>query len=113
MKPAEFISPHGRHLLDRRNFLRLTGGVMGSLGLAQLLAAETTPAAFTGKAPLRPDIDPNNPYAPRAPHFTPAAKQVLVIYLPGAVSHVDTFDYKPALAKLHGQKAPFIPAVAK
>ena len=40
-----------------------------------------------------------------------AARQVLVIYCPGAVSHVDTFDHKPALTKLHGQKPPGIPAV--
>ena len=39
------------------------------------------------------------------------AKQVLVIYCPGAVSHVDTFDYKPDLYKLHGKKPPGIPAV--
>ena len=39
------------------------------------------------------------------------AKRVLVIYCPGAVSHVDTFDYKPELVKYHGQKPPGIPAV--
>jgi hypothetical protein len=39
------------------------------------------------------------------------AKRVLVVFCPGAVSHVDTFDYKPMLAKLHGQKPPQIPAV--
>jgi hypothetical protein len=39
------------------------------------------------------------------------AKQVLVIYCPGAVSHVDTFDYKPDLEQFHGQKPPGIPAV--
>ncbi|NRB74676.1 MAG: DUF1501 domain-containing protein, partial [Verrucomicrobiales bacterium] len=61
--------------------------------------------------PIRPDIDPDNPYLPRQGHFQGAAKQVLVIFCPGAVSHVDTFDYKPALAKLHGQKPPGLPAV--
>ncbi|MCB1225947.1 MAG: DUF1501 domain-containing protein, partial [Verrucomicrobiales bacterium] len=39
------------------------------------------------------------------------AKQVLVIYCPGAVSHVDTFDYKPMLSKFHGEKPPGIPEV--
>ncbi len=39
------------------------------------------------------------------------AKQVLVIYCPGAVSHVDTFDYKPELKNLHGKKPPGLPAV--
>ena len=78
--PPENLSPHGRALLSRRSFLHLAGVTMGGLGLAQLLAAETDPSAFTGKQPVRPDIDPNNPYAPRPPHFPAAATQVLVIY---------------------------------
>ena len=113
---SEHLTPHGRNLLDRRNFLRNTAGTLGGLGLAQLLAkdgygAAGDPAQFSGKAPIRPDIDPDNPYHPRGAHFDAAAKQVLVIYCPGAVSHVDTFDYKPALEKFHGQKPPGIPAV--
>ena len=112
MKPrSEHISPHGRRLLDRRNFMRNTGFALGGLGLAQLLDADDDPAAFSGKAPVRPDIEANNPYAPRPPHFETPAKQVLVIFCPGAVSHVDTFDYKPKLSKLHGKTAPFIPQV--
>ncbi len=110
------MTPFGRRLLDRRNFMKNTGFSLGGLGLAQLLAGEglassENPAEFSGKAPIRPDIDPDNPYLPRQGHFQGAAKQVLVIFCPGAVSHVDTFDYKPALAKLHGQKPPGLPAV--
>ena len=113
---SEHLTPHGRNLLDRRNFLRNTAGTLGGLGLAQLLAkdgygAAGDPTQFSGKAPIRPDIDPDNPYHPRPGHFDGAAKQVLVIYCPGAVSHVDTFDYKPALEQFHGQKPPGIPAV--
>ena len=112
MNEAENISPMGQRLLDRRHFVKNTAGALGGLGLAQLLSAkEEDPTAFSGKLPIRPDIDPNNPYSSRASHFDAAAKQVLVIYCPGAVSHVDTFDYKPALEKIHGQKAPFIPEV--
>jgi len=107
----EHLTPHGRHLLDRRNFMRNAGFALGGLGLSSLLASEDDPTAFTGKTPLRPDIDPDNPYAPRQAHFQGAAKQVLVIFCPGAVSHVDTFDYKPELAKYHGKKPPGIPAV--
>ncbi len=110
MNNAEHISPLGRGLLNRRDFMRHTGLALGALGLADLLASDD-PSAFSGKTPIRPDIDPDNPYAPRPPHFETAAKQVLVIFCPGAVSHVDTFDYKPELSKLHGQKAPFIPEV--
>jgi hypothetical protein len=107
----ENLTPHGRKLLDRRGFMKNTAFSLGGLGLAQLLAAEDDPASFSGKTPIRPQIDPDNPYLPRNGHFAAAAKQVLVIYCPGAVSHVDTFDYKPDLAKFHGQKPPGIPEV--
>lgn len=114
---AEKLSRHGRALLNRRGFLHQTGMGLGGIGLAKLLAAEgllaapADPSAFTGKKPVRPNIDPDHPYAPRAPHFPAAAEQVLVIYCPGAVSHVDTFDYKPDLARFHGQKPPGVPTV--
>ncbi|QDU39504.1 hypothetical protein Mal4_38490 [Maioricimonas rarisocia] len=112
---AEHLSPQGRRLLDRRSFLGTAGLSTAGLALAGLLKADgllagDAPAAG-GKVPIRPEIDPNNPYAPRPAHFEMPAKQVLVIFCPGAVSHVDTFDYKPALTKLHGQKPPGIPDV--
>lgn len=112
---AEFLSMHGRRLLDRRSFLSTAGLSAAGLGLAgllqndQLLADEVFAAGE--KPPIRPQVDPNRPYAPRKQHFESRAKQVLVIYLPGAVSHVDTFDYKPSLVQLHGQKPPGLPAV--
>ena len=111
MNQPEHLTPHGRQLLKRRSFMRNSGLTLGGLGLAQLLAAENDPAAFSGKTPIRPNIDPDNPYTPRGSHFAGAAKQVLMIYCPGAPSHVDTFDYKPALTKYHGQKPPGVPAV--
>ena len=110
MSNAENISPLGRGLLNRRSFMKTSGFTLGGLGLAGLLAEED-PTGFSGKQPIRPEIDPHNPYAPRPGHFAMPAKQVLVIYCPGAVSHVDTFDYKPALEKQHGQKADYIPKV--
>ncbi|HBE97824.1 MAG TPA: DUF1501 domain-containing protein, partial [Verrucomicrobiales bacterium] len=109
----ENLSPFGHKLLDRRGFMRNTAFSLGGLGLAQLLGAEAEddPLNFTGKSPIRPEIDPDNPYVRRPSHFEAQAKKVLVIYCPGAVSHVDTFDYKPDLYKFHGQKPPGIPAV--
>ncbi|GAB5405256.1 MAG: DUF1501 domain-containing protein [Aureliella sp.] len=111
----EKLSLHGRSLLDRRGFLSVAGLSTAGLGLASILDSEgllaDEPKTVSGDEPIRPEIDPNNPYAPRGPHREVPAKQVLVIYLPGAVSHVDTFDYKPALEKLHGKKPPGIPAV--
>lgn len=117
MNQAEHISPQGRALLSRRNFFQQAGMALSGIGLARLLASEgllaatNSTTAFSGKLPVRPNIDPDHPYAPRQPHFPAAAKQVLVIFCPGAVSHVDTFDYKPALSKFHGQKPPGIPEV--
>lgn len=106
------ISSNGRNLLNRRSFLNQTGGVLGSLGLLHLLGQDKLLASSdTEKKPIRPDINPENPYAARKGHFPAKAKQVLVVYCPGAVSQVDTFDYKPALSKFHGKKPPGIPAV--
>ena len=112
----EKISSIGRSLLNRRGFMKNAGFSTGALGLAQLLSKDglfgsSDPTSFTGKSPIRPSIDPDNPYSPRDSHFETDAKQVLVIFCPGAVSHVDTFDYKPDLTKYHGQKPPGMPAV--
>jgi hypothetical protein len=115
MNHAETISKRGRQLLDRRSFLETAGLSTAGLALTSLLANDgllaDAPKTVSGKDPVRPDVDPNNPYAARKSHFDMPAKQVLVIYCPGAVSHIDTFDYKPALTKLHGQKPPGLPDV--
>jgi hypothetical protein len=42
--------------------------------------------------------------APRRSHFPPRAKHLIVVYLTGGFSHVDTFDHKPRLLKDHGKK---------
>ncbi|MEM6689802.1 MAG: DUF1501 domain-containing protein [Planctomycetota bacterium] len=108
---AERISPIGRSLLDRRGFLGQSGMALGGLALSQLLSNDRMLASESSSGPIRPNIDDDNPYAPRPSHFEMPAKQVLVIYCPGAVSHVDTFDYKPDLYKLHGKKPPGLPEV--
>jgi hypothetical protein len=41
--------------------------------------------------------------AGREPHFPPKAKRVILLYMHGGVSHVDTFDYKPRLNADHGK----------
>lgn len=115
MKNPEHLSMHGRRLLDRRGFLGTAGLSAAGLGLSAILDRDGLLASEVqtvgGKSPIRPSIDPNQPYMSRPAHFAATAKQVLVIYLPGAVSHVDTFDYKPELFRLHGQKPPGLPAV--
>lgn len=47
----------------------------------------------------------NNPLAPKAPHFEGKAKRVIFLCMQGGPSHVDTFDYKPALSKNSGADA--------
>jgi hypothetical protein len=92
-----------RHLLDRRNFLSHSVSGLGGVALASLLGregllgAEALRESAPGKFPARP---------PRLSHFEPAAKQVLMIFCSGAISQVDTWDYKPELIKRHGQPLP-------
>ncbi len=116
MTNPEKLTQHGRSMLDRRKFLGTAGLSTMGLALASLLEqdgllAGEPAAAAGGVAPIRPAIDTGKPYASRAAHFDVPAKQVLVIYCPGAVSHVDTFDYKPDLYKFHGKKPPGLPTV--
>ncbi|MFK7738369.1 MAG: DUF1501 domain-containing protein [Pirellulaceae bacterium] len=115
MNEAEKLSLLGRDLLDRRSFLSRAGLSTTGIALASLLSRDGLLAddskTVSGKTSIRPNVDPNRPYLPRPSHFQSKAKQVLVIYCPGAVSHIDTFDYKPDLTKFHGEKPPGMPAV--
>jgi hypothetical protein len=93
--------------LPRRRFLIDTGMGLGAIAL-RTLWAQQNPQQQTAsrKPPIRPEIPPGAPYAPRPPHTTPRAKNVLVIFCSGAVSQLDTFDYKPELIRHHGQPMP-------
>ena len=107
MKP--FI-PFGAHpFLNRRRFLGEAATGLGAMALTRLLGRQGLLAATTSvsaKGSLRPVIQPGQPFAPRAAHFVPRAKNVLVIFCSGACSHLDTFDYKPELIRRHGQPLP-------
>ncbi|MFO0503285.1 MAG: DUF1501 domain-containing protein [Acidobacteriota bacterium] len=48
-----------------------------------------------------------NPLAPKSPHFPAKAKRVIFLFMTGGVSHVDTFDPKPALVEAAASKKPF------
>jgi hypothetical protein len=95
------LSPAGMSLLNRRSFLKHSSTALGSMALASLLADDGVLGS-----PIRPKISPERPYAPRKTHFPARAKQVLLIYCTGAVSQVDTFDYKPELFKRHDTPLP-------
>jgi hypothetical protein len=47
-----------------------------------------------------------NPLAPKPPHAAAKAKSVIFLFMAGGPSHIETFDPKPLLNKLHGQKRP-------
>jgi hypothetical protein len=93
------LSHAGRQLLSRRDFLGHSGTGLGGIALLSLLAEQGLLAAA-------PAIRPEAPLAARPPHFTPKAKRVLLIFCSGAVSHLDTWDYKPELVKRDGQPMP-------
>ncbi|WP_254512415.1 DUF1501 domain-containing protein [Anatilimnocola floriformis] len=88
-------------IIDRRRFLQQ--GSLGSLALSLLLAGQQPGRAAD---PIKPQYSPEKPHAPRKPHFKPAAEQVLVIFCSGALSHIDSWDYKPELIKRHDQPLP-------
>lgn len=87
--------------VNRRDALRQLGAGFGTLGLASMLAQSNT-----GFGVARADLVSNSesPLAPRAPHFAPKAKHVIQLFMPGGPSQVDTFDYKPEIAKHAGQR---------
>lgn len=104
---AEQLSAAGRVLLDRRGFLAESATALGSMALVKLLSGDGLLAAEGGE----PEIDPARPYAARRPHFPARAKQVVVIFCAGAVSQLETWDYKPELIQWDGKPMPGGPAV--
>lgn len=77
----------------RRQLLWHLGGGLGGIALVQLL----------GRSELLADTTPR-PEFEGGLHHRARAKRVVQLFMNGGVSHMDTFDYKPALAKHHGKK---------
>lgn len=103
------LTPTGQMMLDRRSFLAKGGAGLGSIALTYLLGTQGTLASGSrspNTVSTRPVIDPKAPHAPRASHFAPRAKNVIVIFCSGALSHIDTFDYKPELIRYHDTPMP-------
>ncbi len=87
-----FYSPSDLTLPDRRRFLQEAGLGFGSLALASLLHNETRAEPAAG-----------DPLALKAPHFPARVKSIIWLFMTGAPSQVDTWDYKPELQKRDGQ----------
>jgi hypothetical protein len=82
--------------LHRREFLWHAGGGLGGIALSYLLGRDGLLAATpAGKG--RPELNGGL-------HHKATAKRVVQLFMSGAASQCDTFDYKPALIQRHGQK---------
>ncbi len=87
----------------RREFLTTAASGLGGAALTSILAGE---GAFAARKPRRAAGALVNPLAPRQPHFPATAKRCIFIFMAGAPSQLDLFDYKPKLQELDGQKMP-------
>jgi len=85
---------------NRRQFLWQSGGGLGGLALASLLK---------GEGLLSSVVQAASPKAPSVvlPQYLPRAKRVIQLFMAGAASHLDLFDFKPELLKRDGQKSDF------
>ena len=76
--------------MNRRSFLWQSGGGFGGLALSHLFAGDAL-------AEQRPELNGGL-------HHPAKVKRVIQLFMTGGASPMDTYDYKPALEKLHGQK---------
>src|SRR6516165_775308 len=92
------LSRHIEQPASRRDFLLRSGGGFGAVALAYLLGQDKSRGADA--TPLA------SPLAPKPPQFPARAKRVIFLFMEGGPSHLDTFDYKPELTRLNGQRLP-------
>ncbi|HHK42849.1 MAG TPA: DUF1501 domain-containing protein, partial [Planctomycetaceae bacterium] len=84
---------HDTPTLDRRQLLYGLGAGLGSVALTALLAQDRAEAAERKRTA--------GPLAPKPPHLSAKAKSCIFLLMEGGPSHIDTFDPKPALDRLH------------
>ncbi|MES2792616.1 MAG: DUF1501 domain-containing protein [Planctomycetota bacterium] len=85
--------------VSRRDFLWQAGGGLGGIALAAMLGDSGMLSAATGQPlKLRPD---------GGLHHAPKAKRVVQMFMAGAASHIDLFDFKPDLIKYDGKPSDF------
>src|SRR6185295_3453256 len=85
---------------SRRWFLKQCGVGLGKIAAASLLADAFVPRAGAAT------VSATDALRPRAPHFPAKAKRVIHLFMAGAPSQLDLFDYKPELKKLEGHPLP-------
>jgi hypothetical protein len=95
---ASQITRGNLHAITRRHFFSKSAWGIGSVALASLLNEKL----FAGT----PSMALSNPLAPRAPHFAPKAKRVIYMFMEGAPTQLDLFDFKPKLVELNMKPCP-------
>lgn len=85
---------------SRRDFLFESCGGIAGLGLVSLLNQD---GLLGSEGACAANGAVASPLSPKQPHFPPRAKSMISLFMSGGVSHVDTFDPKPALQKYSGQ----------
>jgi len=89
---------------SRRTFLRRTG--LGAIALGQLLSVDGKAVGSQSRPAMNFQPDGGSRGVLKQPHFPPRVKRVIHLCMAGGPSHLETFDYKPMLAKMHGQPMP-------
>ena len=89
------LFPENSPLIARRHFLRECGIGVGKMAFAGLLTN-----ALSGRVLAESGL------APKQSHFPAKAKRVIHLFMAGAPSQLDLFDYKPELTKLAGKPLP-------
>lgn len=84
------------NFFKRRAFLKQSTGGLGAMALATLLQGNQVQGAASGG--YKGVINPL--------HHNPKVKRVIYLYMAGGMSHLETWDPKPTLAKMHGQPMP-------
>ncbi len=87
---------------SRRQVLQAATHGLGALALASVCGFQTARAAKDASSGVANSSD--KPLAPRPTHFPARAKRVILMFMQGGPSQVDTFDEKPLLAK-HAQSS--------
>src|SRR6476661_7017510 len=99
MNVSDEIRREAARFTTRRWFFRQCGVGLGSIALGSLLGADKALGSGVRTAAI-------NPLAPKQPHFKPKAKRVIYLFMGGAPSQLDLFDYKPSLVKYNGKPVP-------
>ena len=82
--------------LSRRQMLKRAASFGGACAGGSLLSSKLVPLLASPTAEV-------HPLAAKAPHFAPQAKRVIMFFLTGGCSHIDSFDPKPELNRRQGQ----------